>query len=78
MVVYCHATMYPLILNGGSAWESNPPETLLTPPTGFEVQEGHQTLTTSLSSYDTLYHLIGTRSRIFNYSQAAKRQGIWY
>jgi hypothetical protein len=27
---------------GGSAWESNPPETLLTPPTGFEVQEGHQ------------------------------------
>jgi hypothetical protein len=27
---------------GGSAWESNPPERLLTPHTGFEVREGHQ------------------------------------
>ena len=32
---------------GGSARESNPPETLLTPLTGFEVQEAHQDLTTS-------------------------------
>jgi hypothetical protein len=29
-------------LNGGSAWESNPPERLLTPHTGFEVREDHQ------------------------------------
>ena len=27
---------------GGSAWESNPPETVLTPHTGFEVREPHQ------------------------------------
>ena len=27
---------------GGSAWESNPPRTLLEPATGFEVQEGHR------------------------------------
>jgi len=27
---------------GGSAWESNPPERLLTPHTGFEVRESHQ------------------------------------
>jgi hypothetical protein len=36
---------------GGSAWESNPPETLLTPLTGFEVQEAHQDLTTSLNYF---------------------------
>jgi len=30
------------IINGGSAWESNPPGTLFTPHTGFEVQETHQ------------------------------------
>ena len=27
---------------GGSAWESNPPGTVLAPHTGFEVQEAHQ------------------------------------
>ena len=27
---------------GGSTWESNPPETVLTPHTGFEVREHHQ------------------------------------
>jgi len=27
---------------GGSAWESNPPETVLTPHAGFEVREPHQ------------------------------------
>ena len=27
---------------GGSAWESNPPGTVLTPHTGFEVREPHQ------------------------------------
>ena len=30
------------IVYGGSAWESNPPERLLTPHTGFEVREDHQ------------------------------------
>lgn len=28
--------------NGGSAWESNPPGTVLAPHTGFEVREPHQ------------------------------------
>ena len=32
----------PLKLNGGSAWESNPPTELFTRCTGFEVREGHQ------------------------------------
>jgi len=32
----------PLILNGGSVWESNPPCPFVTGNTGFEVQEGHQ------------------------------------
>ncbi len=27
---------------GGSAWESNPPKTLLMPPDGFEVREAHR------------------------------------
>ncbi len=27
---------------GGSAWESNPPGTVLAPHTGFEVREPHQ------------------------------------
>jgi len=27
---------------GGSAWESNPPKTLLTPPNGVEVREAHR------------------------------------
>jgi len=27
---------------GGSAWESNPPGTVLAPHTGFEVREAHQ------------------------------------
>ncbi len=31
-----------LKLNGGSAWESNPPETVLAPHTEFEVREAHQ------------------------------------
>jgi len=31
-----------LKLFGGSAWESNPPGTVLAPRTGFEVQEAHQ------------------------------------
>jgi len=30
------------IINGGSAWESNPPGTVLAPHTGFEVREAHQ------------------------------------
>jgi hypothetical protein len=29
-------------INGGSAWESNPPNGLLTRYTGFEVRESHQ------------------------------------
>ena len=29
-------------LDGGSAWESNPPGTVLAPHTGFEVREPHQ------------------------------------
>ena len=28
--------------DGGSAWESNPPGTVLAPHTGFEVREPHQ------------------------------------
>ena len=33
----------PLIeLDGGSAWESNPPARSLAPHTGFEVREPHQ------------------------------------
>jgi hypothetical protein len=31
-----------LKLNGGSAWESNPPGTVLAPHTEFEVREAHQ------------------------------------
>ena len=30
------------MMNGGSAWESNPPGTVLAPHTGFEVREAHQ------------------------------------
>jgi len=30
------------IESGGSAWESNPPKTLLMPPNGFEVREAHR------------------------------------
>ena len=37
--------------NGGGAWESNPPGTLFTPPTGFEVQEAHQNLSTSINCF---------------------------
>ncbi len=33
---------YKLLKFGGSAWESNPPRTVLTPYTGFEVREPHQ------------------------------------
>ena len=40
-----------IIFFGGSAWESNPPETLLAPLTGFEVQEAHQDLTTSATIF---------------------------
>jgi hypothetical protein len=31
-----------ILLNGGSAWESNPPARVLAPHTGFEVREPHQ------------------------------------
>jgi hypothetical protein len=31
-----------LVETGGSAWESNPPKTLLTPPNGVEVREAHR------------------------------------
>ena len=31
-----------MIRDGGSAWESNPPGTVLAPHTGFEVREPHQ------------------------------------
>lgn len=30
------------LFDGGGIWESNPPTTLLTPHTGFEVRESHQ------------------------------------
>ncbi len=33
---------YCFKLSGGSAWESNPPNGLLTRYTGFEVRESHQ------------------------------------
>lgn len=31
-----------MVSHGGSAWESNPPNGLLTRYTGFEVRESHQ------------------------------------
>ena len=34
--------MKKLSNSGGSAWESNPPKTLLTPPNGVEVREAHR------------------------------------
>jgi len=34
-------------LGGGSAWESNPPETFV-PPDGFEVREAHRDSTAPL------------------------------
>jgi len=34
--------MKELSNSGGSAWESNPPKTLLTPPNGVEVREAHR------------------------------------
>ncbi len=33
---------------GGSVWESNPPERLLTPHTGFEDQRAHQNSSTPM------------------------------
>jgi len=30
--------------SGGSVWGSNPPETLIMPPDGFEVREAHRDL----------------------------------
>ena len=39
----CRLTVLYLSDNtGGSAWESNPPKTLLMPPNGFEVREAHR------------------------------------
>ena len=35
-------------ISGGGAWESNPPETLTTPPDGFEVREAHRDLSAPL------------------------------
>ena len=46
---------------GGSAWESNPPETLLMPPDEFEVREAHRDLsapdikTPAITRTDLLY-----------------------
>lgn len=36
------STLINAYSNGGSMWESNPPERLLTPQTGFEDQRAHQ------------------------------------
>lgn len=36
--------------SGGSVWESNPPETLLTPHTGFEDQASHQAQSAPVST----------------------------
>jgi hypothetical protein len=44
---YILGRLRAIIINGGGAWESNPPGTLFTPHTGFEVQEAHQNLSTS-------------------------------
>jgi len=35
---YIFGRLRTIIINGGGAWESNPPGTLFTPHTGFEVQ----------------------------------------
>ena len=37
---------------GGSAWESNPPRTLLTPPNGVEVREAHRDSSAPLLTED--------------------------
>jgi hypothetical protein len=37
-----HNLLKLLKINGGRAWESNPPGTVLAPHTGFEVREPHQ------------------------------------
>ena len=36
--------------SGGSAWESNPPKTLLTPPNGVEVRKAHRDSSAPLST----------------------------
>ncbi len=44
---------------GGNAWESNPPEKLLTPHTGFEDQRAHQHSFTPTSQL--FYHTFGIK-----------------
>jgi hypothetical protein len=39
---FLHIFGFSWIKTGGSAWESNPPGTVLAPHTGFEVREAHQ------------------------------------
>lgn len=41
-------------INGGSVWESNPPDTLVTRHTGFEDQADHQTRTTPVQGHHDL------------------------
>ncbi len=44
---------------GGSVWESNPPETLLRPHTGFEDQASHQARTTPVGVFS--FYVGGTK-----------------
>ena len=46
---------------GGSAWESNPPGTVLAPHTGFEVRELHQTAAHFHKPLKTNLVFIGTK-----------------
>ena len=42
-------------ISGGGAWESNPPETLTTPPDGFEVTNlASKLLTNALATFSRL------------------------
>jgi len=41
------------IIIGGSAWESNPPRTLVAPHTGFEVRGTHQDPSASIRVHST-------------------------
>lgn len=49
---------YGFIRSGGSMWELNPPERLLTPHIGFEDQEAHQHLSTPMYLFFALNHYI--------------------
>jgi len=54
-----------VIWAGGSAWESNPPKTLLMPPDGVEVREAHRDSSApEFMNRVSIHYWLGTRNNI--------------